>query len=84
MRKSFLLILVIIFANVISGCASQKNLVQTVAFDTSCPESSIQVIEKSDSFGSGLYKLQACGKELKYKRSGTVYYAADKSPFSNR
>ena len=70
----------IALAGIASGHASQKDLIQTVAFDTNCPQSNIPVLDKNDTFGTGQYRVQACGKELKYKRSGTVFYAADKSP----
>jgi hypothetical protein len=65
---------------ILAGCAGNKELIKIVSFDTNCPADQITVLERSDSFGSGLYKVNACGKELKYKRTGTVYHAADKSP----
>ena len=42
----------IALAGIASGHASQKDLIQTVAFDTNCPQSNIQVLDKNDTFGT--------------------------------
>ena len=62
--------------------SNEAGLTKVVAFDTGCAQDQIKVLSKDDSqAGFGLYGIDACGKQLKYKRTGTVYHAADKSPY---
>ena len=56
-------------------------LIDAVSFDTECPKKKIKILKRKDEMGHGMYNIKACGKKLKYKRSGTVFHAADKKPY---
>lgn len=60
---------------------SDESLIRKVSFDTNCPETQIKITKKMEDAGQGDYVLDACGKEVKYKRTGTVYYPEGKQPF---
>lgn len=59
---------------------SDGKLIQTASFDNDCPRDRVKIVSKDEGMGSGQYVLDVCGTEVKYKRSGTVYYRADRSP----
>lgn len=63
------------------GITDESALISTASFDSGCPKDQLKIIssERVD-MGSSLYQLEGCGKQLKYKRTGTVYHQADKSP----
>jgi hypothetical protein len=67
--------------NKYAGSKDDAALIKVVSFDTGCAADQIKVLNRDDSAGFGMYNVNACGKELKYKRTGTVYHAADKSPY---
>lgn len=52
---------------------SEDKLRQQVAFDEGCPPEKVQVVSKDEDQGTGSYRVRACGKELRYRRIGTVY-----------
>ncbi len=60
---------------------SDEKLKKVVSFDTKCPVEQITVVDKMEDQGFGKYKIEACGKQLDYKRTGTIYHAADKQPY---
>ncbi len=60
---------------------SDDALIRKVSFDTNCPETQIKIIKKREDAGSGDYVLDACGKEVKYQRTGTVYFQEGKKPY---
>ena len=72
----------------LSGCIpgmmmgrSDGRLLRTASFDNSCPVDQVKIVSKDESFmGGGNYVLNVCGREIRYKRSGTVYHRADRSP----
>lgn len=57
---------------------SDGTLIRTASFDNDCPAERIKIVSKDEGLGSGQYVLDVCGTEIKYKRSGTVYYRADR------
>lgn len=63
-----------------SGGSKDEELKDVVAFDTSCDKSKISIKSRKDTAGAGMYLISACGKDLKYKRTGTVFHSADKDP----
>jgi electron transfer flavoprotein alpha/beta subunit len=66
------------------GCialgVSRGKLIQTASFDHDCPEEKIKVLKEMEDMGTGNYLLDICGKEAKYKRTGSVYYDAKNPP----
>jgi hypothetical protein len=83
----FLLVVVSILG--LMGCAtmpsantfeSTEKLIDTVAFDTDCPKDQIQIVKEEHGMDWGRYNISACGKDLKYKRIGSVYMEASKDP----
>jgi hypothetical protein len=50
-----------------------SNLREKVAFDTGCARSDIEIVRKREDQGSGEYLVNACGRRLKYKRTGSVF-----------
>jgi hypothetical protein len=59
---------------------TDEKLKQQVAFDEECEPGRIQVTSKQEDQGSGNYRVQACGKNLKYRRVGTVYSKVSADP----
>lgn len=70
----------------LSGCASmgftydKEKLIETVSFDLNCPKEKIQIDSADDDTfqATGRFSLKACGKQVKYKRLGTLYVNAEK------
>jgi len=56
----------------ILGITDEK-LKEQVAFEEACEIDQIQITSKQEDQASGNYRLQACGKALRYRRIGTVY-----------
>ncbi|MFH1386825.1 MAG: hypothetical protein ABIH50_04070 [bacterium] len=89
MKKSVAAFLSLVIAigmvGVLSGCLQptgedDAKLISTVSFDTGVSKEKIKIISKEEGMGSGLYQIEADGKLLKYKRTGTEYYESSKNP----
>ena len=65
------------------GCMSFESrgkLISTASFDNDCPEEKIVVLSDDHGLDWGRYKLDVCGTEVKYKRTGSIYHRADVDP----
>ena len=64
------------------GCSPGPNYVKAdlqkqVAFDKDCTVEKVNVLQEANlAFGSGDFKVEACGNNYKYKLTGTVYQEA--------
>ena len=61
--------------------SKDHELIEVVAMDTDCNNSKISILKRHDTAGFGNYRILACGKKLKYKRTGSVFHAANKRPY---
>ena len=58
------------------GHIGDSKLKDQVSFDLDCPKKKISILKQKEDMGSGNYILKACGKKVKYKRTGTIYSKA--------
>ncbi|WP_430827197.1 hypothetical protein [Chryseobacterium indologenes] len=61
--------------------ATIEDLRKHVAIDNDCEEKDIVFLRISEQKGNGLYDLCVKGKNLKYKRIGSVFMMANENPF---
>lgn len=59
-----------------------NDLIKYVAVDTGCSKEQITVKQKEDQAGNGVYILDVCGKEMKYRRTGSVFYKDGENPLN--
>ena len=73
-----------LLVGLLSGCATtgvtEKDVIAKVAFDKSCPESDVKIVDKMTGEGRGSYKVQACGQDYRYEHAGTVVYEEGTGP----
>ncbi len=65
------------------GCASfesRDKLISTASFDYDCPKERIEVLFDEHGLDWGRYRLDVCGEQVKYKRTGNVYHKAAVDP----
>lgn len=82
--KNYLILTAVCFS--LSSCAnfeSREKLISTASFDLDCSSEKIEVISDEHGTDWGRYKLNACDKIVKYKRTGNVYHGADVDPLSS-
>ena len=80
MKKVFL---ILTFAILLISCASamgyaEDDVVKTASVEHGCPVEKIKVIDKIEKMGNATYNLEICGKQIVYKRIGSVIMQADK------
>lgn len=61
--------------------ATIEDLRKHVAIDNDCEEKDVVFLRISEQKGNGLYDLCVKGKNLKYKRMGSVFMKASENPF---
>ncbi|MFP3597934.1 hypothetical protein [Chryseobacterium sp. SIMBA_029] len=61
--------------------ATISDLRKHVAIDNDCNESDVVFLRISEQKGNGLYDLCVKGKNLKYKRMGSVFMKNNENPF---
>lgn len=61
--------------------ATIEDLRKHVTIDNDCEEKDIVFLRISEQKGNGLYDLCVKGKNLKYKRMGSVFMKANENPF---
>ncbi len=77
-----------------SGCATlgssigmsydEGELKKSVAFETHCPEASVRVREAMEAgVGHSKFLLDVCGKDQRWVRLGTSYFAEGKTPMDS-
>jgi len=76
----FVMVATLMLTACASTGANTETLLKTVSFDSNCAKDKIRILSQDDRPGSGQYLVDACGKKVKYKRTGTIYYRADKNP----
>lgn len=62
------------------GDATIKDLKYHVAVDNNCSIDDIKITSVSEQKGNGNYVLCVNGKEMRYRRAGTVFYRQGVSP----
>lgn len=61
--------------------ATIEDLRKYVAIDNDCEEKDVVFLRISEQKGNGIYDLCVKGKNLKYKRMGSVFMKANENPF---
>lgn len=61
--------------------ATIEDLRKHVAIDNDCNESDVVFLRISEQKGNGLYDLCVKGKNVKYKRMGSVFMKNNENPF---
>lgn len=61
--------------------ATIEDLRKHIAIDNDCEENDVVFLRISEQKGNGLYDLCVKGKNLKYKRMGSVFMKANENPF---
>lgn len=61
--------------------ATISDLRKHIAIDNDCNESDVIFLRISEQKGNGLYDLCVKGKNLKYKRMGSVFMKSTENPF---
>lgn len=62
--------------------STEKDLINYVAVDTGCSKEQIAVKDKAEQAGNAVYILSVCGKEMKYRRTGSVFYKDGENPLN--
>lgn len=60
--------------------SSITDLKKHVSLDTGCSINSIEVKDASEQAGNAIYLLNVCGKDMKYRRAGSVFYKDGENP----
>lgn len=60
--------------------SSIADLKKHVSLDTGCSINSIEVQDTSEQAGNAIYLLKVCGKDMKYRRIGSVFYKDGENP----
>lgn len=78
MKKGVFLSFAVIAISLTIGCRSMgksglRSLVKVVAVEQDCPEENVKILDSFHKSGGGYYKLEACGKIVRYKKIGSVF-----------
>jgi len=57
---------------------TESTLIKTVAIEYNCPKENVKVIESQKGVHGATYAVDACGKRLVYKQTGSVFMEATK------
>lgn len=60
--------------------ATVSDMKKHVSVDTSCPIDKIILKNLSEQLGNAIYIVDVCGKEMKYRRTGSVFFEDGKGP----
>ncbi len=61
------------------GFEPNDNVISTAAFENNCPPDQVKITATNRvDMGSALYNVEVCGKQMQYRRTGTVIHRADK------
>lgn len=61
--------------------ATIEDLRKHIAIDNDCDENDVTFLRISEQKGNGLYSVCVLGKEMKYKRMGSVFSKNNGNPF---
>lgn len=61
--------------------ATISDLRKHIALENDCDEKDVIFLRISEQKGNGLYSVCVLGKEMKYKRMGTVFMKNNENPF---
>lgn len=61
------------------GKSGLNSLVKVVSVEQDCPVENIKILESFHKSGGGYYKLEACGKVVRYKKIGSVFMESEKA-----
>lgn len=54
-----------------------RELIDVVAFDTGCPASHIEILDRPGEQGPPTFAVEACGREIEYRRTDQVFHSTD-------
>ena len=57
---------------------TESTLIKTVAIEHNCPKENVKVVERLKGVHGATYAVDACGKRLVYKQTGSVFMEATK------
>lgn len=60
--------------------ATVSDMKKHVSVDTGCPIDKIVLKELSEQLGNAIYIVDVCGKEMKYRRTGSIFFEDGKGP----
>lgn len=60
--------------------ATVSDMKKHVSVDTGCPADKIILKNLSEQLGNAIYIVDVCGKEMKYRRTGSVFFEDGKGP----
>lgn len=63
------------------GDATIEDLRKHIAIDNDCDVKDVVFLRFTEQLGNGMYSVCVNGKEMKYKRMGTVFMKSDENPF---
>ncbi|MBT2623618.1 hypothetical protein [Chryseobacterium sp. ISL-6] len=61
--------------------ATIEDLRKHIAVENDCDEKDVIFLRISEQLGNGMYSVCVKGKEMKYKRMGSVFMGAKENPF---
>lgn len=61
--------------------ATISDLRKHIAIDNDCNESDVIFLRISEQKGNGMYSVCVQGKEMKYKRMGSIFMKGNENPF---
>ena len=63
------------------GDATIEDLRKHISIDNDCDIKDVIFLRFTEQLGNGMYIVCVKGKEMKYKRMGTVFMKSDENPF---
>lgn len=61
--------------------ATVSDMKKHVSVDTGCPADKIILKNLSEQLGNAIYIVDVCGKEMKYRRTGSVFFKDGDEPY---
>ena len=61
--------------------ATIEDLKKHISIDMGCKISEIKILDASEQLGNAIYIVCVCGKKVKYRRIGTVFFKDGEIPF---
>lgn len=61
--------------------ATVSDMKKHVSVDTGCPIDKIILKNLSEQLGNAIYIVDVCGKEMKYRRTGSVFFKDGDEPY---
>ncbi len=63
--------------------ATVADMKKHVSVDLDCPIENIILLKLSEQKGNAIYDLEACGRQIRYRRTGSVFFKDGENPLEN-